>query len=798
MAFEYFNSEQRRNYFIKKGFSDNVFYFASFFNLVIIILAILIFIKQDLTNIGYGEILLAIALSLQSYLLAKKYTIYHLDKSNPVNRFDLALIDYFEILINEARKENIQQIEPEYVFQKASLCDEGKMMMMRLGVSYETKSKNSPQNFKPAFSPQLINLISLIKSEVIVFEDLMLQIVESSEPVKEFLKDITVSEKEIKPLLDWLRKMHEKPKRSWEDDTLVAGVGEDWSFGYSPVLSRYSYDLSKHFPDPHLHLAVFGHSDIISEMETVLSKPGKNNVLLVGEPGVGKKTIVNALALKMAQGKSVSALHYKRIKQLDVGSLLAGAAQGELEARINGALSDAVNAGNLILYIDNFQSLVGGYEHRREEVGGIDASQFILPYLQSSGLQVIASITPDEYFDRVKSNSSVAESFEKIDVEPANAEDTFAIMLQGLNLLEYKYKTIFTAQVLKEIIKLSDRYMHEVPFPQEAAVTFASTNFVILQTKQIDELISKKAHVPVGDVKEEEKDKLLNLESFLHQRVIGQEDAITAVADALRRARSGLTSGKRPVGVFLFMGPTGVGKTETAKALAESYFGSEKQMIRLDMSEYQDANSLDRLIGTVNNPNGILNVAIEESPFSLILLDELEKADKNILNLFLSVFEDGRMTDPRGKVLDFTNSIIIATSNAGSELIREKVAANQADGLKELLIEDLQQKGVFTPEFINRFDGVIVFKPLTEDQTAQVAQLMINQLNIQLKDKNITVEVAEDALAKLSQIGYDPQFGARPMRRVIQERVENLLAKKMLSGEIGEHQTVQIGLEEIK
>lgn len=804
----YYNSKSRKNYLVKRSFSDNIFYTLSLANLIIFILTIFLIFWPDIltfTQPGYGQIILSFSLLFQSILLAKKYATSATVKSeNPIDRFDVSLIDFIEKVLYEARKENIKEITPEYIFQKAFLSSEGEMLMIRLSVAVDKKIKAKPQNFQPEFSQNLAAIISKIKAEKIVFGDLMTGVITGSEPIKKFLQEIGLSQKEVLPILDWQKNLHQKPKKFWEDDIVTAGVGQDWSFGYSPILSRYSYDISKYFSDSHIHLDVFGHKDKIDEMQAILARQGKNNVLLVGEPGVGKKTIVNALALKMGQGKSVPALHYKRIKQLDVGQLLAGAGAGELEARIQGALSDAVSAGNIILYIDNFQSLLGGYEQTREEVGGIDASQFLLPFLGRPNFQVIASVTPDDYFNRVKSNSSIAESFEKIEIAPATAEDTFSIMLELLPSLEGKYKTIFTAQVMKEIIKQSDRFIQEVPFPekalrlmQEAATTFAETGYKILQVKEIDDLITRKVHVPVGEADQNEKDKLLHLEEFLHQRVIGQEEAIKAVADALRRTRSGLSSGKRPAGVFLFMGPTGVGKTETAKALAASYFNSEKEMIRLDMSEYQTPDSIDRLIGTVQNPNGVLNTAISERPFSLVLLDELEKADKNILNIFLQVFEDGRLTDPRGKVLDFTNSIIIATSNAGSEMIRQKVEAGDTSNLKEILVEDLQQKGVFTPEFLNRFDAVVVFKPLTQEELAQVAQLMINQLNLQLKDKNITIEVAPDALQKLCQLGYDPQFGARPMRRVIQEKVENLLAKKMLSGEVGEHQIVQIGIGDI-
>jgi ATP-dependent Clp protease ATP-binding subunit ClpC len=376
--------------------------------------------------------------------------------------------------------------------------------------------------------------------------------------------------------------------------------------------------------------------------------------------------------------------------------------------------------------------------------------------------------------------------------------------LESVNYVEYKYNVFYPYQTLKKIVELSARYIHEVPFPEkalrlleESAVGLQGEKIKIVTPAEIESLVSKRTNVPIGQVGEKEKDRLLNLESILHQRVIGQDEAINAVANALRRVRSGLTTGKRPAGVFLFLGPTGVGKTETAKALAESYFGSEKNMIRLDMSEYEQPDSLDRLIGTVQNPAGILTDAILAKPFSLILLDELEKADKNVLNIFLQVFEDGRLTDPRGKVSDFTNSIIIGTSNAGSEFIRENVGRLSAEQLKTTLIDQLQKQAIFTPEFLNRFDGVITFKPLTRENLTLVAGLMIGEINKQLEERKIRVEVESAALAKLIELGYNQEFGARPLRRVMEEKIENLLAKKMLEGVIKEHGVLHVSLSDI-
>jgi len=817
--FDYTGSIARKNYHLKKEFDEGVFLGISFvcglmimFGLFLVWQPAFVFGNLELAfglNVlsGLGQILIGFSLLVGSYCLAKKYALPKISKENIVDRFTPELIDLFDKTIEEAKKEGHREITPEYLFSKISLTHEGKIIFLRLGLPFVKESTEKNKFDNPIFSAELVHVADEIFNETKDQIDLVKflgRIVEESNLIQGFLNEFHLEKEDTARVIRWLLALKNISKKPhfWEDTPVLAGVGEDWAYGYTPTLSQYSYDLTSRFQNAHLEINLFSRSNKVDEMQNVLSKASKNNCLLVGEPGVGKGTVVEALASKMAKGDCLPPLRYKKIRHLDTGTLLAGANTAELAWRLNKCLIEAIHAGNIILYIENFQTLVGG---RQAEVGGIDASQILLPYLQKSDLQIIASITPEDYFERLRVNAAMAGAFEKIEISPASIDDTISIALENVSYLEYRYNVFIPYQTIKTAVKLAERYLKDVPFPEKALrlLEEASTNFSggqikFISPKDVEDLVSKKANVPVGQVAETEKEKLLNLEDFLHKRVIGQNEAIKAVSDTLRRVRAGLTSGKRPSGVFLFLGPTGVGKTETAKALAENYFGSERRMIRLDMSEYQQPNSVDRLIGNTNNPNGILTNAIIENPFSLILLDEIEKADKNVLNLFLQVFEDGRLTDARGRTSDFTNSIIIATSNAGSELIRQRVVWGQTENLKKDLLESLQEKGLFTPEFLNRFDNTIVFKPLTQEETSQVANLMIKEVNKNLKDKKISIEIAADALQKLVQMGYDPQFGARPMRRVIQEKVENLLAKKMLSGELQQNQTLTINLADIE
>jgi ATP-dependent Clp protease ATP-binding subunit ClpC len=806
--FDYINSGAYKTWRYRKNFAQT-FIILTIVCVAFLVIAALLFFQGTPALVGFAQIILGLVLLLESYLLAARYMTSKPSLDNLADKLSLKSIELLDQIYKAAQQEGKLEITPDYFFEKVCLSPEGQSIFIRFGLALSEVVPVKQKVLKPTFSSDFTGLISSLAANPhqIEIADILEKVVANSVLIQKFLSDNKIDQKDFTIALNWIRKIDQESiiPRFWQKGFTVAGIGEEWSYGYTPVLSQYSTNLSRYFQDPNLAIDTFSHAQKINEIENVLAKPNKNNCLLVGEPGVGKKTIVNALAAKIAKGDCLSVLKYKNIRQINTARLLGGGSKSELAERVNNVLVEAVNAGNIILYIDNFQSLLGQANGGSEEVGGADVSQIFLQFFENSRLRIIASVTPADYFSRVRNNPSIAEAFEKIDIAPATPDDTLAIMLDWVWSLENRYNVFIPYQSLKNVVELSDRYVHDIPFPEKAlrmveevAVSLGGKGKLkIIFPEDVDAFISKKVNVPIGQAQEGEKEKLLNLENLLHARVIGQNEAVNAVSDALRRVRAGLTNGKRPAGVFLFLGPTGVGKTETAKALAESYFGSEKNMIRLDMSEYQQPDSIDRLLGSQSNPSGVLTDAILANPFSLILLDEVEKADKNVLNVFLQVFEDGRLTDVRGRVSDFTNSIIIATSNAGSEFIRENVTNMAADELRENLVNTLQTQGSFTPEFLNRFDGVIVFHPLTVGELQKVATLMITDINNRLAEKKITVTVEPDALAKLVELGNDPQFGARPMRRVIQQKIENLLAKKMLDGTLNEGGTLDVTLADI-
>ncbi|KKU07556.1 MAG: Chaperone, Hsp100 family, ClpC-type [Candidatus Magasanikbacteria bacterium GW2011_GWA2_45_39] len=379
-----------------------------------------------------------------------------------------------------------------------------------------------------------------------------------------------------------------------------------------------------------------------------------------------------------------------------------------------------------------------------------------------------------------------------VHVEEPETNEAIQILQAKSGTIEYKNNVFLSYGALEAAVTLSHSYIHDRYLPEKAlevigeAATGARSQKGknhLVTAEDVARVVSEKSKVPVQSVTVEETDKLLNLETEMHKRVIGQEEAVKVVAAALRRARAELHSKKRPIANFLFIGPTGVGKTELAKTLAEVYFGREDLMIRLDMSEYQNSSDTARLIGTTNESGtGVLTEAVKTSPASLILLDEIEKAHPNILNIFLQVMDDGRLTDSTGHTIDFTNSIIIATSNAGADHIQEQMRAGMpfADIQKDLLHGGLNQ--YFKPEFINRFDGVVVFKPLEKMEIKQIAVLMLKGIARGLEEKGLGFEFTDAALNELADAGFDPVYGARPLRRAIQEKVENPLSEFILRG----------------
>ncbi len=623
--------------------------------------------------------------------------------------------------------------------------------------------------------------------------DLLVSLAEVDEGFQRFLTESDFRKEDIANLIGWLERVQKKldfNRRFWEQENLLkkGSLGRDFAAGYTIMLDRYVRDIREAIKKGG-EQEIIGHKKEIEQTERILEREELNNVLLVGEPGVGRRSVIRGVAQRAFFGKSVAAVNYKRFLEFDLTALVAGlGSQEQVEQMLEACFSEVAKAGNIILVVNDFENFV----QEQVKPGAVNITGILTRYLSFSSFQMVAVASYDGLHRIIEKNSALVNIFEKVEVEEISAQETLLFLENMVPFFERKHKRLIGYKALREIIKLSSRYLGQLPFPDKAvrlldeSMVFLSayTKDKILSPSHVQRIVSEKTQIPVGEAEKGEKQKLLNLEGLMHQRLINQEEAVREVASALRRARAEVNIKSGPIGSFLFLGPTGVGKTETSKALAAIYFGSESRIIRLDMSEFQNTEDVKRFIGSEQEP-GLLTTPVKESPFSLVLLDELEKAHPNILNLFLQVLDEGWITDGLGRKIDFKNTIVIATSNAGAEMIRQMVQEGKDEAaLKKELQEYILREGIFRPEFVNRFDSVVVFRPLSKQNLLDIAQLSLMKLSKSLADKGIKLEITKELKEKIVDLSYSPQFGAREMKRVIQDRLEDVLAKAMLSGEL--------------
>lgn len=586
-------------------------------------------------------------------------------------------------------------------------------------------------------------------------------------------------------------------KRFWEYKNLVrmGSMAKEWSAGYTINLDQYSIDWTEVVRQRGFE-EIVGHKKEVDQIERSLSRGEYSNVLMVGDPGSGRGAIIQALTQRILFGESLPELNYKRVVELDLPVLVSRCQSKEEAGRVlETVLREAFSAGNIILVIQDLHNFVGG---GHTGPGTIDISGVITNYLQAPRFKILA-VTNFADFHKIVDTSPVASFFEKVEISQISQNETIMLLELFTPGWEAKHGKFISYPAMKELVSKADRYMPALPFPKKATdlmeevlISVSQSKEKILLPKHVAEIISEKTEIPVGQLSSQEKQILLDLENLLHQRIINQEEAIREVASSLRRARSDISVRNGPMGTFLFLGPTGVGKTETAKALAATYFGDENRIVRLDLSEYQNSKDVDRLIGSSQEQSFFVN-QIRETPFALVLLDEIEKANSNILNLFLRILDEGFMTDGLGRKISFLNTIIIATSNAGYQIILEAIAQNmETPKIREKLLNHVFEVGTFRPEFINRFDAVVIFKSLTKENLLGIADLLLKKLKKNLIEKGIELVITEPLKEKIVELGYDPIFGARQMRRVIQDKVENVLASGLLSGELKRGAKVEI------
>ena len=699
------------------------------------------------------------------------------------------------------------------------------------------------------------------KSEYIETEHILLGILQQGEGVAvDILKEASIDEKTIVELiidtvgLDRIT-ANKESKPHYPTKTQVS----------SKILDKYGKNLtliaSQNKIDP-----VIGREKEIERAIQILSRRTKNNPVFIGDPGVGKTSVAEGLAANIASGDVPDNLVGKVLYTLDMGSMLAGAKyRGEFEERIKQVVDEVVKNGNIILFIDELHTIIGAGSTGEST---IDASNILKPVLSRGDIQIIGATTIDEYRKHIEKDSALERRFQPILITEPTKEETIKI-LEGLReKYESHHNVKITDEAIVAAVDLSIRYITDRFLPDKAIdlidesasrvrlreinlqksllsqekyilsqeinnelnkdninldtsmessqdianIEVSKKSYIGVVTKEIiAEVVELWTGVPVNQIVEEEAERLLNLEEILHGRVVGQDQAVKSISRAIRRSRAGLKDPKRPIGSFLFLGPTGVGKTELCKALAEVQFGDENQIIRIDMSEYMEKHAVSKLIGSPPgyvgyNEGGQLTEKVRRNPYSVVLFDEIEKAHEDVFNILLQILDDGRLTDSKGRMVDFKNTILIMTSNVGATKInknkvlgfganndKDEEMKNQYDKMKDSIMGELKQK--FKPEFLNRIDDIIVFHPLKENHIYEIVKLMTREVIQRLKSLNIDLEISEEAVKLIAQEGLDLEYGARPLKRAVQKELEDTLSEAILKGDVKKGSNVVAEIE---
>lgn len=595
----------------------------------------------------------------------------------------------------------------------------------------------------------------------------------------------------------------EKQVKYFNPDTAYfrkGGIAKPWIYGHTFILNHFSKEINKSIAESSDTFGI-GHDEEVESLISTVGKISNRNALLVGESGVGKSSIILGLAQRINTGNVPLQLKDKRIIGLDINSLIANSQnQSNMEELIIKAMSELAKAGNTILYIDEIQQIIPA----RANESGQSIAGMMLPYILKSKFPIIGSINYADYKKYFYSNESLRQSFTNIEINEVSANDTLTILESKIPSLEKNFNCYITIPALVVAVEVSQRYIKDRRLPSSAVQTIETTcswaqanGVQKITAEHVLKSISLQKSINITEIDQEESNRMIKLEENIKNRVVGQDEAVIAICESLRRARADIRNPNKPIGSFLFIGPTGVGKTYLAKVVGEEYFGTQDNIIRLDMSEYQETSSISKFLGSSGgNILGQTEISlvdrIKRNPHTVILFDEIEKAHPEILNLFLQMFDEGRLTSTYGETVDLTNSIIVCTSNIGSKILLDALSEKNTmwEEAKERVLLELRQ--VMKPELLNRFDNIIVFSPHDISNLTHIATLELNDLAKRLAEKDITIKWSEQIPMLIANKSNEPGMGARPIKRYIQDRIEGQIATGIIEQNIKAGEEIEI------
>ena len=684
------------------------------------------------------------------------------------------------------------------------------LFVSKIGAEVLIRSGIHPENFKNFLyserSPVMSSSLNL-PGDFIDLSSYLSALYDADKSLESFLSQNSVNKEEFVGTATWVMNMEDgklRKERFWSRENLGAmpSIGTSWSYGVATDLGKFGVPFGRLTSISSLDIENGYRDKEVTALEGILERREEANAIIIDDDEAVARDIIGRFLKRIDFGISPPPVEHKNIIELDWNTLVASYKnKGELEGELLKILNQSVSAGNVILYIRDLSGFISSVK-----VLGINLPSLISPYLSSKDLQIIASATNADFHFFIEQSPTLLERFERIIPDSVGANASMNVLLEQVPSLEGQYGFYFSFPSILAISNAADRFITYGEMPGKAldmmteiAPWVVGKKITILKENDVSIFVSEKTGITTGAIKEKEAEKIEHLEELLHRRVVGQNEAVSGIASAVRRARSGINNPKRPLASFLFIGPTGVGKTEVSKALAESFFGDEKKMIRFDMTEYNGPEALSRLIGDfAENRSGLLASKVRDNPYSVLLLDEFEKAAPDVLDLFLQILDEGIFTDALGRQVGCRNLIIIATSNAGSSLIWETIrSGGNLIKSKDLIVSSIIKDKIFKPELLNRFDGIIFFHPLLNKELESIARLELIKLARRLKEQNLDLVINEDIISFLVEKGSDPQFGGRSINRAIQNEIEDLIARKIVSGQAKPGSKIEIKKEEL-